>query len=97
MTLEERLKRLAEKGELTHLSLAFYDGQYHAKLALASTSGGYSAAEDQDPVRALEKVFEASPVKVRRSPAREPEREEITAAVNETPPENPLPNDWTQP
>lgn len=96
MTLEERLKRYAEKGELTHLSLAFYDGQYHAKLALSSTAGGYAGAEDQDPVRALEKVFEASPVKVRRSPARDPE---ITVAVNDPAEreDSPLPNDWTKP
>lgn len=97
MTLEERLKRYADKGELVHLSLAFYSGAFHANLSLASTPGGYARAVDQDPVRALEKVFEEAPVKVRRSPAREPAREaEITATVTEKEP-SPLPNDWTTP
>lgn len=97
MTLEERLRRYDEKGELVHLSLAFHDGKFHAQLALASPPNGYSSAEDQDPVTALEKVFEKAPVKLRRPPAREGRaREEITAAVTEKEPA-PMPADWTTP
>lgn len=106
MTLEERLKRYAEKGELVHLSLAFYDGEYHANLALASPPQGYAKGVDKDPVKALEKVFEAAPVKVRTPKAREPQRE-VTAAVTDplpSPTEGAvgargvtLPTDWTTP
>jgi hypothetical protein len=104
MTLEERLRRYAEKGELVHLSLAFYDGEYHANLALASPPSGYAKAVDKDPVKALEDVFAAAPVKVRTPKAREPTREEVTAAV--TDPDllrdaegqlGSLPSDWTTP
>ena len=102
MTLEERLRAMAAKGELVHLSLAFYSGLYHAKLATASAHNGYSSAEDADPVAALEKVFAAAPVKVRRPPATRAAREEVTAAVTATEPvEMPgpdyLPDDWTSP
>lgn len=93
MTLEERLIRLAAKGELTHLSIAYYGDQFHAKLATAS-GFGYASAEDADPVKALEKVFVASPVKVRSSPSAKPP---ITAAVNAITEDAPLPTDWTAP
>lgn len=88
MTLEERLRRLSEKGELVHLSLAFYDGAYHANLALASPPAGYAKAVNKDPVKALDDVFSAAPVKVRAP-------KKITATVTEK--ESPLPNDWTAP
>jgi hypothetical protein len=105
MTLEERLRRYAEKGELVHLSLAFYDGQFHAKLALASTLGGYASAEDKDPVAAVERVFTAAPVKVRATPySRRPplvdSPEAITATVNGgdiNEEKTGLPADWTNP
>lgn len=104
MTLEERLRRYAEKGELVHLSLAFYDGEYHANLALASPPQGYAKGVDKDPVKALEKVFEAAPVKVRTPKAREPQREEVTAAVTDEKllrdaegQLGRLPDDWTTP
>lgn len=64
MTLEDRIRRYAEKGELTHLSLAYHDGEFHALLALASPPNGYTKAEDKDPIKALEKLFALAPVKV---------------------------------
>jgi hypothetical protein len=78
MTLEEKIQRYAEKGELVHLSLAFREG-WHARIALASAAGGYSSGEDKDPIAALDKAFAATPVKV-RAPKH---REEVTAAVTE--------------
>jgi hypothetical protein len=101
MTIEERLRAFAAKGELVHISLAFYSGLYHAKLATASQSGGYVAAADADPVAAIEKVFAETPVKVRRPPAiRTPEPAiDVTAAVTEAARVNDegLPQDWTTP
>lgn len=79
MTLEERIKRYADKGELTHLSLAYHDGKFHALLALASPPAGYTKAEHEDPIRALELMFGLAPVKVlpRKAP------KEFTAAVTD--------------
>jgi hypothetical protein len=98
VTLEERIKRYAEKGELTHLSLAYHDGEFHALLALASPPAGYTKAEDPDPIKALEKMFALAPVKVL------PRKVPVTAAVIEqddaTNAENAktgLPGDWTTP
>ncbi len=93
MTLEERLRRYAEKGELVHLSLAFYDGAFHCNLAMASPPSGYSKGVDKDPVVALEKAFAAAPVKVRRPSAREPTRDTAGVTVNEE--KTGLPADWT--
>jgi hypothetical protein len=99
VTLEERIKRYAEKGELTHLSLAYHDGEFHALLALASPPNGYTKAEDKDPIKALEKMFALAPVKVL------PRKVPVTAAVNvaddgaldEDEPKTGLPGDWTTP
>ena len=97
MTFEERLKRYAEKGELVHLSLAFYDGAFHCNLAMASPPSGYSKGVDKDPVVALEKAFADAPVKVRRPSARPEKDAPVTAAVNEPVNEEKtgLPADWT--
>lgn len=102
MNLEDRLRRLAEKGELVHLSIAFNDGKFFANFAAASPANGYAHANDEDPVAALEKVFAASPVKVRavgHKPARvnEPATEAADDPVTATVIEPSLPNDWTQP
>lgn len=99
MTLEERIKRYAEKGELTHLSLAYHDGEFHALLALASPPNGYTKAEDKDPIKALEKMFALAPVKVL------PRHVQVTAAVTDpvdggkeiNEEKTGLPGEWTAP
>lgn len=102
MTLEDRLRAYAAKGELVHLSLAFRpsDGLYHCNFAAASPAGGYASGADKDPVAALEKAFTASPTK-RVRPSHKPKKE-VTATVTEPearadPGDASLPNDWTQP
>lgn len=104
MTLEERIKRYAEKGELTHLSLAYHDGEFHALLALASPPAGYTKAEDKDPIKALEKMFALAPVKVlpRKVPVTAAVTPEEGAAYAEQVSGDPdhregLPSDWTNP
>lgn len=91
MTLEERLRAYAAKGELVHLSLAFTNGVYNCNLAAASPAAGYASASDTDPVDAIEKAFQASPIKSRAR--------KITAAVTEAARINDegLPSEWTSP
>ena len=104
MTLEEKLRAYAAKGELVHISLAFRasDGMFHANVSAASPAGGYSRAADKDPVLALEAAFKATPIKPPKSSHRPQKAHSttdranenaITAAVNE----NALPSDWTNP
>lgn len=84
MTLEERLRALAKKGEFVHLSVAFSNGAFHCNFAAASPQAGYSVGVDgNDPVAAIEKALAASPVKTRRPHSKPEAREDITAAVNE--------------
>jgi hypothetical protein len=86
MTLEEKLRAYATKGELVHLSLAFRasDGLYHCNFSAASPGGGYASGADADPVAAIERAFTASPVKSPR-PGHKPHKpkKEVTAAVTE--------------
>lgn len=96
MTLEEKLRAYAAKGELVHLSVAFSNGAFHCNFAAASPAGGYAAATDPDPIRAIEKALEASPA--RRARVSKP-KDEITAPVIEAARINDegLPSDWTTP
>lgn len=88
MTLEEKIRGLAAKGELTHISIAAKDGMFYANYAPASASG-YAQGVDADPVTALEAALAASPIKpkrVRKPAESEPEPAaaddaNITAAV----------------
>lgn len=93
MTLEEKIRGLAAKGELVHISLVAKDGLFYANYAPASASG-YAQGSHADPIAALEAAFDSSPVKPKRIRVR-PEKEpdpvpsdqepeaatEITAAV----------------
>ena len=101
MSLEDKLRSYAAKGELVHVSLAFSNGKFHCNFAAASPSGGYTSASDPDPVIAIENAFKASPAKTARVKREEveQEREEITAAVTEAARVNDegLPADWTTP
>lgn len=106
MSLEEKLRAYAAKGELVHLSLAFSGDRFVARFAAATPGGGYASGENLDPVEAIEAALKASPAK----PARVTKpREEVTAAVK---PERhygevldemdqeragALPQDWTAP
>jgi hypothetical protein len=99
VTLEERLQRYAEKGELVHLSVAFYSGKFHANLALASTPNGYARAEHVDPVKAIELAFTAAPVKTRAKnvTATVNDDQQGAAAENAENEKTGLPGDWTTP
>lgn len=97
MTLEDRLRAYAAKGELVHISLAFRasDGLFHANFAAASPPAGYARGAHADPVEALEAAFKSTPVKPPRS-SHKPQK--ITAAVTE--PEakaDGLNENWTAP
>lgn len=111
MTLEEKLRALAAKGELVHFSVACKDGIFWANYAPASTSG-YARESDADPVVALERALAAAPVKIRAPKARPEKRSdevsanqepepapEITAAVTASDEivDTGFPNDWTTP
>jgi hypothetical protein len=99
LSLEEKLRAYAAKGELVHLSLAFSAGEYHANFAAASPPNGYATGRDPDPVEAIEKAFKASPAR----PARvsKPKADTVTVIDPEPDlrpdPECSLPNDWTAP
>lgn len=97
MTLEERLRAYAAKGELVHLSLAFSNGAFHCNFAAASPHSGYASASDADPVSAIEAAFKASPAKQART-KREEAQAQVTAAVNAAEiNDSGLPTDWTTP
>lgn len=95
MTLEERLRAYAAKGELVHLSILYSatDSAFVATFAAASQLAGYSYGRDADPVLAIEAAFKSVPVRASRA-------KPITAAVSEPEPERvaaSLPTDWTKP
>lgn len=95
MTLEEKLRAYAAKGELVHLSLAFRasDGLFHCNFSEASPAAGYSRGAHADPVEAVLAAFKASPV---AAPKPKRPKKEVTATVTE-PQTDGLPNDWTAP
>ena len=92
MTLEEKIRAYAAKGELVHLSLVFSasGNVYQACFSAATPAGGFASGEDRDPVEAIEKAFKASPVAMPRI-----RREKITAAVSAG--DTILPSEWTAP
>lgn len=53
MTLEELIRDMAQRGELTHLSLSPYEKQWAVSFCAASPIGGYTFILDMDPVEAL--------------------------------------------
>jgi len=65
LTLEERLRLHAAKGELVQMSVVFTKGVFYANLASTSPADGYSQASDADPVQAIEKAFGKRPGDVR--------------------------------
>lgn len=67
MTLEEKLRAYAAKGELVHLSLSYSNSggafEFHASFAAATPAAGYSTGRSADPVEAIEKALKAAPIK----------------------------------
>ena len=53
MTLDELVRDLAKRGELTHLSLIPHGDGWSASYSAASPAGGFGSAEADDPVAAL--------------------------------------------
>lgn len=80
MTLEDKLRAYAAKGELVHISLASCNEGFRATYTAASPAAGFTVGVDGDPVAALEKAFQASPIK---PPRIKPKA--VTAAVTEAP------------
>lgn len=78
MTLEERLTVLAAKGQLVHLSLAFYGDQYHCNFATAQAAG-YARCSDADPIKAIDGALKALPVRATRKTVQD--EPDVTAAV----------------
>lgn len=66
MTLEEKLRAYAAKGELVSLSLLYTGGEFRAAFTAASTLGGHAFGQAADPVEAIEKALKASPAKPAR-------------------------------
>jgi hypothetical protein len=100
VTLEEKLRALAAKGELVHLSIAFIGNEFRAAFCSASAKGNYGFGAADDPVTAVEMALKANPIRLRCAPpgsqrAAEPENE-ITATVK---PERDgaLNSEWTTP
>lgn len=101
MPLDDKIRELAVRGELVHLSVAFVGGVYRAVYTSASAAGGYVFGQSADAVEAIEAALAQTPRPPRKRPsAQSPSAEtEITAAVTgaDQPVESSLPTDWTQP
>jgi hypothetical protein len=67
VSLEQRIRDLAARGEITHLSLTPRAKGWAATYTPASVMG-VSFAEDGDPVKAIEAALDG--IKLRRKPAR---------------------------
>lgn len=91
MSLEEKLRAYAAKGELVHLSLIAVPDGFSCHFAAASPAGGFARGEAADPVEAIEKALKASPTR----PARVSKPKADTATVTEK--EGELCADWTTP
>ena len=59
-SLDGIIRALADKGELTHLSVISSGGGWHASFSPAATWGN-GHGFDQDPVAAIHKAIEAAP------------------------------------
>jgi hypothetical protein len=89
MTLEEKIRGYANKGELVHLSIASSGKGFRAVFCASSVAAGYSSGEDSDPVKAIEKALVATPVRPSKNvgvlevsaPAEATPEEEITETV----------------
>lgn len=86
-TLEETLRDLATRGEITHISLVPSKQGWRATYAPASIFGN-SIAEDRDPVKAILMACEAAKVK-RRKPFNDGFGSRIKQADVEVPAELP--------
>lgn len=88
MTLEETIHSLAEKGNLSHISLAMNSShtQWRASYAPAKTFG-VSFAEDPDPVKALMKAFGKKPTS-NLNPRVEPIQQAVVEVEVPTPDED---------
>lgn len=70
-TLEDRIRELAARGELTHVSLAPSGKKWMASYAPASVFGT-SQAEHADPVQAILDAFDGIKLKRRSTPGLKP-------------------------
>lgn len=94
MTIEDKLRALATKGELVHLSVAFIGNEFRAAFCSASSKGSYGFGAADDPVTAVEKALKANPIRLRcAARASEPE---VTATVKPER-EGALNSAWTTP
>ena len=72
--LEERIREMAAKGNLTHISVYFSGGQWRAVCTPADRSGQGHGSHKSDPVAAIESAIDNIPSKRRQpKPAKEAE------------------------
>lgn len=98
MTIEDKLRALATKGELVHLSVAFIGNEFRAAFCSASSKGSYGFGAADDPVTAVEKALKANPIRLRcAAPGSQRASEpEVTATVKPER-EGALNSAWTTP
>ena len=88
MTLEEKLRAYAAKGELVHLSLAFTRGVFECGFVAASPASGFALGESSDPVEAIERAFNATPIRPPRVTRHREVEPPVTGELN---------SEWTSP
>lgn len=71
LNLEELIHDMAERGELTHISLSPYEKQWAVSFCAASPVGGFTFILDDDPVMAMCRAITETKLKTRRRPTRQ--------------------------
>jgi hypothetical protein len=74
VTLEELIRDMAQRGELTHLSLSPVGKEWAASFCAASPIGGYTFILDADPATALVRAIQETKLRKRRPENKEPRR-----------------------
>lgn len=97
MTLDEKLRAYAAKGELVHLSLVATPTGFSCHFASASPLGGYARGEATDPIEAIEKAFSASPTRSPRASKPKADTATVIAQAQAAEKEGALRSDWTTP
>lgn len=86
MTLEELIRDMATRGELTHMSITPRNGVWEAVFCAGSTLEGYTTGTSADPVDAMRLAIVNTKIKRRRVHPVKP----LTVTVADTPkPEEP--------
>lgn len=65
MTLEELIRDMASRGQITHLSVIPDSTGWRAVFCAASVTSGYTTAHDKDPVEAMRKAIVETKIRKR--------------------------------